>query len=193
VFETKKPDLCSLEPELAALILRAGKGETDVLPALREAFDARPGLWRELGDLGLLAERALILTASGPDIFLREALRRRLHELKGELSEPSDPPAVQLLVQRAALDWLELHYLDGHIAQLQGRFPTAPQVEALERRRSGAHRRYLASIRSLVTVRKLLRPTITPLQAAHAMESRPETLTGWRVSRPPFAAVGVAN
>jgi hypothetical protein len=182
-----------LDPELVALVRRAEQGDMDSLPALREALDQLPDLWRQVGDLALAAERSLVQAASGPDLFLRESLTRQLQALRAELSEPSDAPVVRLLVGRAVLCWLEVHHLDALCAQLLERFGTAAQVGALERRRDHGQRRYLAALKALASTRRLLRPAVSPLQVALGVRAERPAPAAVRRSNSLAGGVGVAN
>ena len=153
-------------PDFIDLLKDAEKGDQSVIPALRQAFDENPGLWQQIGDLALNAELSLIAVAAGPNLAMQEALTRKLCDMKTELSEPCDAPLHDLVVARVVLCWLELHYLDSLCTQIRTRFTSPVQVEALERRRDHSQKRYLAAIKTLATVRKLVRRAPSPIQIA---------------------------
>jgi hypothetical protein len=133
---------------------RAQQGDAGALPALHRLFASDGSLWRQFGDLAVQAERSLIAAASGTNLLLAEALQRKLQELRSELEGPSPSPMEGLLASRAALCWLETHYLDALAAQSPGQ--AGKQATDLQRRRDAADRRYLGALKALATIRRLL-------------------------------------
>jgi hypothetical protein len=119
-----------------------------------------PGVAEALGgDLAEQAERSLVRAASGDDLALREALLRKLELMRQELAGPNPSPLERLLVGRVAACWLHLHYAEMLYAQNMGKL-SAGWEELHQRRISHAHRRYLAAIKTLATVRKLAVPVL---------------------------------
>jgi len=159
-------------PEFLHLLEQAEQGDVTVLPALRQVLDATPQLWRDIGDLAKHAELTLVQHATGNNLLLREALDRKLQALKTELREAGDGVLHGLLIERVVLGWLELHGLEATCTHLRDQYPAPAQVEALERRRNHVHRRYLAALRSLATVRKLLLRTPSPLDVATRWQAK---------------------
>src|SRR5215470_10802935 len=152
------------QEELARLLRRAEQGDRSVLPRLREALDADAKLWKDYGDLALQAEAALIQLAAGPNVLMAEALLRKLHALKGELAAESTSPLEQLLVQRVTATWLQAAYYDALAAQASGAGEARSRL--LLQQQDAAHRRHLAAVKVLATVRRLLRPAVSPVQVA---------------------------
>jgi hypothetical protein len=163
------------DPALVALLRRAEAGEKEVLPALRHALDQHPEVWQQAGNLALNAERSLIRLAAGESLLLRESLPRQLAHLKEQLAEPDDTPLHGLLIERISLGWLEVNYVDALAAQLRERFGSPAQIEAIERRRDHAQRRYLAAVRSLASVRKLLRRGPSPWEIASRLDAKEQS------------------
>lgn len=159
-----RDDCPAFYPTLDELVRRAQAGDQSVLPQLRQLLEEQPMLWQAAGDLARQAEIQLVELAAGPDLLLREALPRQLAELRQQLAEAADGKLHHLLVERVVLCWLELHHLDLLITQLRARFGTPAQIEALERRRNYSQNRYLAAIRALANLRKLLRQAPSPLE-----------------------------
>ena len=58
--------------------------------------------------------------------------------------------------------WLQVQYADAAYAQLQG--PSPGQHTAALKRQAGAQQRYLFAIKTLATVRKLLKPAPSTLE-----------------------------
>ena len=158
----KKPTAAEApETERMRLLLeRAERGDRSVLPALEMLLDAKPEIWRTYGDLARVAEDAWVELVSGPNLLLKESLRRKLAELKSELlSGPSASPLEQLLVERVGAGWLQTAYADAAAAQAREKALDLAQLEQQRRRQERAQKGYLAAIRTLATVRKLLATT----------------------------------
>jgi hypothetical protein len=96
---------------------------------------------------------------------------------RAELAGPEPSPLERLLVERVVACWLQVQYADAAYAQLQS--PSPAQHTAALKRQAGAHQRYLFSIKALATVRKLIKPALSPVELA----LRP--LAEGRPGRPP--------
>ncbi len=140
--------------DLGRLLEAARRGDPAALPALRTFLDESPDVWRHAGDLAAHAERAWVELAAGPDLLAREALSRRLASLKAELAGPAPTPLDRLLVERIAATWLQVNYADAVAAQ--ARDISVKQAELALERQDRAHRRHLAAVATLATVRRLL-------------------------------------
>ena len=146
------------ETERMRLLLeRAESGDRSVLPALEMLLDATPEVWRAYGDLARVAEDAWVELVAGPNLLLKESLRRKLAERKSELlSGQSASPLERLLVERVGAGWLQTAYADAAAAQARKKPLHLAQLEQQHRRQERAQKGYLAAIRTLVWVRKLL-------------------------------------
>ena len=166
------PDPRSDPPEeaLAQLLKKAEQGDRTVLPQLRAALAADSSLWRSYGDLALQAEAALVQLAAGANLLLAEALQRKLQALKDEVGGRSSSPLERLLVERVSTTWLQLTYYDCLSAQATG--ASEARLKLLLRQQESAHRRHLAALRTLATVRKLLTPAPSPLQLAAGLQEK---------------------
>jgi hypothetical protein len=135
-------------------LARAQQGDAASLPGLRRMLRPSSTIWRRYADLGRLAEENLIGLASGTNLALAESLRLALAELKRVLGGETPSPVEKMLVERAAVSWLETSYLDA----LAGQRPdlAARQAAELGRRRDAAHRRHLSAVQALANVRRLL-------------------------------------
>jgi len=158
---------------LARLLQRAEQGDRDVLPRLREALDADANLWRYYGDLALQAEAALIRLAAGTNLLLAESLQRKLHALKKELTSESTSPLERLLVERVTATWLQLSYLDALVTQSTG--SSEARSKMIQRQQDAAHRRHLTALKTLATVRKLLKPSPSPVEIASRLDRSAQT------------------
>src|SRR5262249_1305105 len=145
--------------EMEKILQRARKGDESVLPAVREMLKDAGAVDRLGGDLPRMAEQALIRAATGENLSLREALIFKLDLLPDEIAGSEPTPLELLLVDRVAACWLQLHLADIFLAQ-QGAKLTLAQAEYHQRTRDRAHKRYLAAIKALALVRKLVVPVL---------------------------------
>lgn len=155
--ETDKPVETPTKEELQRLLTAAEEGDLQVLPELRHLLDHSPELWDEYGNLALHAQYALVKLAAGPNLLLAESLVRKLVALKVEVAGPNPSPLERLLAEQIAACWVQTAYFDALLAQAKGVEPT--KAEQLRRHQQGAHRRYLAAIKQLAIVRKLVAST----------------------------------
>jgi hypothetical protein len=143
--------------DLGRLLQRARAGEEASVAGLQNLLDRSPAIVQILGgDLAREAERALVQAISGDDVAQREAIRRKMADLRLELGGPSPPPLERLLVERVVLCWLHVYYADCGFAQAGE--VTFEHHEFLQRQQDRAQRRYLAAVKCLATLRRLLLP-----------------------------------
>ena len=130
------------------VVQAAMQGDRTVLPEVRSILDAVPDLAKEFGDLTKQTETQLLDVHCGTNLLQKEATRR---ELEGRKQRLADSFYVeQLLMEQIALDWLLLNCarkraqerLDVHSDKLL----------------SGAHKRFLASVKCLEQIRRLAPP-----------------------------------
>jgi hypothetical protein len=174
---------------LRDLVARAQAGDASVLPALREALDADPSLWQRCGDLAAQAQAAWLQLLAGHDLLLHESVQRKLEALRVELAGPDPSPLERLVVERILAGWLQVHYADWSYAQARGPQAAPVVLREMQRRQESAQRRYLAALKQLALIRRLLRPAVSPLQLAVPV---PETTPTRRERAPVRAGVAVA-
>jgi hypothetical protein len=131
-----------------------GQGRT---LATVETSAALPAV-REAADLARLAMAAAIDSAAGKDAFFAASLRRRVEKLQRELVGADPSPLERLLAERVAVCWIQVHQLELLATDAARR--QVPTLEAVERRRDRAHRRYLQSLKSLAQIRRLALPAL---------------------------------
>jgi hypothetical protein len=169
---------------------RAAKGDPSTQAGLRAMLRGPIGapLVEAYGNLASAAERAVIASAVGDNHVAREAIQAKLEALRAELAGPDAAPLERLLAERVVLCWLQLHHADVCAAEVGDQ--VVPRGDFHQRRQSRAQARYLAAIKALVTVRKLLRPPLSPLD----LVGRPVPETGSMPrGRAAAAEVGVEN
>ena len=153
-----------LTEEMRLLLQRAQDGDPSVLPQLRELLDGRPELWRRFGDLAGHVKEALLALAGGKSLLAQESLRRQMLDMWRELAGPSPSLVGKLLADRVVICWAQCHLAD--LDALQKERAGAPQGSHAERRQSAAQTRYLAALKQLEVVRRLVRPPLSPLDIA---------------------------
>ena len=176
--------------QLQRLVERAEQGDEGVLGELRAALDVNPWVWQRYGDLAKQSQAAWLQLVAGRNLLLLESARRKAEQLRAELAGPAPSPLERLLIERIVATWLQVHYSDASYAQLKGTNP-AQHTAALQRQNS-AQQRYLQAVKSLATVRKLLRPAPTPVEIATRLGSQ-ERVTAGRRDLSPAQGVAVEN
>jgi len=116
--------------ELTALLRRAREGDRTALPALRKVLDAKPSVWRAVGDLGNLAEQAMLDLIAGEDLLVRESVKRTLAQMRQDLCGQKASP-LEVLIARV-------------------------DARRLQNRRDRSNLGYLLALKNLAVVRKLL-------------------------------------
>jgi len=185
--EQTEPTMSTTLPSLQALVERAQAGDRSSLPELKAALDTNPAIWRQVGDLAAQAQEAWLRLLAGQDLLLEECVRRKLEELRLELVGPDPTPLEALLVERIVACSLQCHYADALYPQARGPEATAAVRLELMRRQESAQRRYLASIKQLALVRKLLKPSLSPLDLMRPVEERNPAPRGVPHPRPRIA------
>jgi hypothetical protein len=177
---------------LAELVQRGQQGDLTALPLLREALEGDPSLWQEYGDLAAQAQEAWLQLLAGTDYLLAESVRLKVGALRRELGTEGASPLEKLLIERVVACWLQTHYADALYAHAKGPGSTPSVRQELMKRQESSQRRYLAAIKQLALVRKLLRPALSPLQFALGTVSEDATVPearGTRVTAPRLAEV----
>lgn len=155
--------------DLHSLLRRAELGDQTALADLKQALDNYPEISSRYGDLGIQAIEAWLKLIAGPNLLLYEATKRKLEEMRAELSGGSDAPLLErLLVEQILTCWIQARHVDAVIAQ--GNSPMTSNQ--LNQRQTGAHHRFLKSVQALATLRKLLRVVPSPVQIASRLSSQ---------------------
>ncbi len=140
---------------------RAIKGDESCrgeLKALLDDPEGGPLTISLFGDPPTFAQRSVIDGAAGKNLLVKGALQRRMKTLRAELEGPNPTPIERLLAERAAFCWLVVWRYEEHLASANEL--TFKQGDYHQRRIDAAHRRFLSSVRTLATVRKLALPAL---------------------------------
>jgi hypothetical protein len=102
----------------------------------------------------------MIQVAAGDNDIVREAIQGQLDKLRRDLRGPEPTPLERLLVDRVVAGWMALNYAEAkYHERLKGGLNWA-ENEYFQREIDHIHRRYLAAIRNLASVRRLILPTM---------------------------------
>ncbi len=145
---------------LSDLMRQADEGDRNAMELVARVLDAGHGAWEAIADLGLSAERAWLDLAAGEQVLLREALRRKLASLKTEVAGPAATSLEQLLAERIAVCWLAVQEADHVAARFFREGGTQAEARFVEERQERAQRRYLAAVKALAQVRRLVTPVV---------------------------------
>jgi hypothetical protein len=154
----------SYPAELRALLERAGSGDATALPAVRQAFASHPELVTFLGDLASRARESLLDLIAGTDLASKEAVAQRAAALRDELIGEEESPLIRLLAERVGFCWIELHGADLNLARVLRSQPRDTQASlAASKRVSEAQRRFIAAVKGVALVKKLIPRGPSPL------------------------------
>ncbi len=112
------------------------------------------------GELAELAELLIVSEISARDIGMREAVMRKIELLRAELLGPDPTPVERLLVERVVACWVQVQEADLRYATAIHKPQPVRLMESYQRRMDAANRRYLTSLKTLATVRKLALPVL---------------------------------
>ena len=164
------------------VVALARAGRRDVLPELEAVFTANPGLWISMGDLTRMTEQAWIDKIYGTDLAAGQAARRHVEQMRKELAGRAASPAEVLLVNRVLVCWLAAQHAD--LAAAQAGEGEGARVAGLRLRQAeSAHRRLLAAVKSLATVRRL--SAGLKIEISHTHREHPAPLPSPPIRRPP--------
>jgi len=173
--------------KLEALLMCAVEGDETTLPFIRELFDILPSMGDTFG--AQQAQHLVMHALAGKNIVQREALERKLEQLRDELGGPNPQPLERLLVERVVLCWLHVHYAEVQFG-LASSISKIEREDYLQRQLDRTQGRYLTAIKCLETVRRLAIPIKVDVTVAGTAES---AATGTTCSRRPDSPSGRAS
>jgi hypothetical protein len=139
---------------LGDTIRRANEGDREAVAALREFLDRNEHVWRRIGDLALMAERAWIALIAAGNAIAAQAIERQLIEIRDGLVGRQSSPAIRMLADQVVATLLETRYIESVAAT--AKLNTLLQETQLLKRLESAQRRHLAAIKTLEQTRKML-------------------------------------
>jgi hypothetical protein len=144
--------------ELNSTVRKAEKGDQEAMADIT-ALLQRPGLPDVLhGNPAREALRALLDAYAAGNPVIREAAGRKATELRAELAGPNPTPLEKLLVDNVLVTWPHLYRLEDVCARKDG-MPLALGL-CYQKCITAAHKRFLAAMKALTEVRRLVLPAI---------------------------------
>jgi hypothetical protein len=142
------------QEEFCRLAAKADAGDPEALVKVQGILDRHPEIWRQVADLSGRTEAAFIHMISSRSATLAECLRHKVQEMKTDLETEHSTPLERSVIERVVICWLQVQFAEVGCAE------HADDAEAnyWQKRTDQAQRRYLANIKSLATIRKLLVP-----------------------------------
>ena len=95
----------------------------------------------------------------GDQLFAEEGARRRLAQMRADLSGPNPTPLEKLLIERILANHLAVNYCDASYCQNAAEL-SIERADYYQRRIDRAQRRYLDAVLALAKVRRLLLPVV---------------------------------
>jgi hypothetical protein len=143
-------------PELKDAVERASRGDRSALPTIRQRLDTKSDEWWVANDFARMTTRAQIGQIYEDNLFARETLERQVERLKAELSGANPSPLERLLVERIACCRLQVNYAETKNAEYAKAGRNFQASEYYQKRVDRAQQRYIAAIKALAQVRRLL-------------------------------------
>jgi hypothetical protein len=137
-----------------ACIKRAAEGDESAMPMLLELMD-RPNGTTVFHDLSGRVRSILTKRFACKDLLTKELTIREMKRLRAELIGPQSNVLERMLAERVATGWLDVHIAECRLAEAG-----AEETDYWQRRVQFAHRRFIAAMRLLASVRRLPRPAM---------------------------------
>jgi hypothetical protein len=144
-------------------------------------LDGRPEIWRHLGNIAALAERAWLVVLAAENPLAVESMKRTLAEMKADLAGEQPTRLERMLVDQLVLNWLEVRYVESISADPGP--GTLDQASFRLKRVESAERRYLTAVKTLSQIRAL-----TSGQPAPAKQAAPDSPRLFDPDRQPESA-----
>ncbi len=164
--------------DMTDLLTRARAGDATTLPVLRTLLQSPEAITMLGGNLVQMAQDGILTALGGSDLAMKEAVRKRLDNLRrGVLSEGASQME-QILAGRVVSAWLQLQHAELMYAR-KLTTATITQSEFHQRRIDACNRRLLMAVKTLVQVRKTGVPVVrlsTALAATSPLDQLPREI-----------------
>ena len=132
------------------LLLRLTSGTPTALKDLRQALDAHPEIWRQVGDLAAHVEQTWLRLAAEGNALAEESIRREADRIRTELLGTSPTVIEKLLVDQIIACWLQLKHAE--IIAGSGAKKVSCKRRFFDQRLGRAQSRYFAAMKMLSAV-----------------------------------------
>lgn len=147
--------------ELNRFLKQAVNGDENCLPQVRALLsDPERGeiTTRYCGSSAEWLRQTISKKASSGNVLVREAIQKKIDEIRAELEGPNPTPIERLLAERASLCWFVTNWYEDRFASADSLSIT--QADYFQRRIDRAHRRFLSAVETLARVRKMALPSL---------------------------------
>jgi hypothetical protein len=147
--------------EMDAFLKKAIKGDERCLPqALALLADPERGeiTTEYCGSSAKWIIQAIANKASVGNVLVKEAIKKRISEVRAELEGPDPAPIESLLAERAAICWFIVNWYEDRFVNSVDASIT--QADYFQRRLDRAHRRFLSAVETLARIRKMALPAL---------------------------------
>ena len=143
----------TLSPEqFQRLLVRADGGDQEALATVRSIFDQHPEIWREFSDLEKRSEWAMVAIIAARSNTLKDAIQRRLAELKSDLGAANASPLERAVISCVTSCWLQVQFAEAGCVQ----HSDDDKTDFWQKRLASSQKRYLAAVKALATLRSIL-------------------------------------
>jgi hypothetical protein len=151
--ESSNPIEPATAAELHALVEKAQSGDSEALPRINQILDANPVIWKRLGDIGSVTEKAWVSVLAEKNPLIVEAIARTLAEMRSDLAGKNPSQIEKVLVDQIVLCWLQMQALGFGCANLERSGGT--KTNRAHVRLDLANKRHLAALKALADLRRL--------------------------------------
>jgi hypothetical protein len=141
-------------PRIRLLWQKANAGDKEALAKVRQMLDEHPEVWRQLGDLAQIAERALVQQLASCDRLMAEAAEQQVAQLRKELLGDRPSSLLKAAVDRVVTTALAVNVSDV-LGSLAG--PESPNARYWAQQQARQLRRHATALRLLEVTRRMER------------------------------------
>jgi hypothetical protein len=147
--------------EMDRFLKQAVNGDENCLPKARALLsDPERGeiTTRYCGSSAEWLRQTISKKASGGNVVVREAIQKKIDEIRAELEGPNPSPIERLLAERASLCWFAVNWYEERF--INANEMSLTQADYFQRRIHRTHQRFLSAVETLARVRKLAVPAL---------------------------------
>lgn len=143
------------------LVRRAEKGDAKAVAEVRAACKREPKLWDIIGvDIARVTRDSFICLLASDNLIAQDLLHRELDTMEKDLLGVYASPLERLLVERICLCYLQVQHAEITYAHKAKGSISLTHGDYFQRQIDRANQRYLAAVRTLAQVRRLLTPVV---------------------------------
>lgn len=129
------------------------------IDALKKVFDEVPGVWQSAGDMAIQAQIMIINRHFSNSYFTREAVHRKLRDMRDNLGWNEASEIEKLLIRQVCLCWLNVHITEIRNHETTRGNHSMREGLYWEKALLAAQKRYLRAVESLGRMQKIVAQT----------------------------------